>query len=226
MYLSKLTLRRGIDINALTRVVQGDSYGAHKIIWRFFEGDPDDKRSFIFRRDDDRNWPRFYIVSCVAPVDKSGNWEIESKPYSPKLYTGQRLSFTLCANPIRKKKDRDGKGKRHDVVMEAKTALKGIGKPRKEWPSIADIIQKEGIGWLKVRSEKYGFSINDNEVQVDGYRQNSSFKGKGKQAIRFSALDFTGLLGVTDPDKFKKALYEGIGPAKGFGCGMMMVRKI
>ncbi len=226
MYLSKITLRRGIDINVLSRIVQGDNYTAHQNIWSLFKGRPDDKRDFIFRRDDEGAWPRFYIVSSVEPVDSSGSWGIDSKLYAPKLYAGQRLSFTLRANPVRKRKAENGKGKRHDVVMEVKTELGKSGKPRKEWPAVANIAQDKGIEWLNARAGKHGFSINDNEVRVDGYRQHSSFKGKGKSAIRFSTLDFTGLLEVTDQGKFLKSLFEGIGPAKGFGCGMMMVRKI
>ncbi len=226
MYLSKITLHRGIDINVLSRIVQGDNYSAHQNMWGLFKGRPDDKRDFIFRRDDEGAWPRFYVVSSVEPVDSSGNWGIDSKLYAPKLYAGQRLSFTLRANPVRKRKTGNGKGKRHDVVMEAKTELKNSNKPRNDWPPVAEIMQKKGMDWLTARSEKNGFSINDNEVRVDGYRQHSSFKGKGNSAIRFSSLDFTGLLNVTDQDKFLKALFEGIGPAKGFGCGMIMVRKI
>ena len=37
---------------------------------------------------------------------------------------------------------------------------------------------------------------------------------------------FEGILRVDDPDALVKVLEDGIGPAKGFGCGLMLVRRI
>jgi len=37
---------------------------------------------------------------------------------------------------------------------------------------------------------------------------------------------FDGLLRITDPDAFRATLIRGIGPAKAFGCGLMLVRRI
>ncbi|MBU4427334.1 MAG: type I-E CRISPR-associated protein Cas6/Cse3/CasE, partial [Proteobacteria bacterium] len=39
-------------------------------------------------------------------------------------------------------------------------------------------------------------------------------------------LDFEGKLKIVDADRFKKSLFNGIGSAKAFGCGMMMVKRI
>jgi len=49
------------------------------------------------------------------------------------------------------------------------------------------------------------------------------YKKQGR--ITFSTLDFSGILGVTDPGQFRNTLFNGIGPAKGFGCGLMMVKR-
>ncbi|MEA2080768.1 MAG: type I-E CRISPR-associated protein Cas6/Cse3/CasE [Pseudomonadota bacterium] len=46
----------------------------------------------------------------------------------------------------------------------------------------------------------------------------------GGKEINFSTLDYSGLLTVTDPELFKAALFQGIGPAKAFGCGLLLVR--
>jgi len=63
-------------------------------------------------------------------------------------------------------------------------------------------------------------------VRVDGYQQQSGRKKSSNKAIRHSTLDFTGTLSVVEPEKFIQALYKGIGPAKAFGCGLMLVRRI
>ncbi len=44
--------------------------------------------------------------------------------------------------------------------------------------------------------------------------------------IRFSTLDFEGILTVENTNEFTRMLFAGIGPAKAFGCGLMLVRRI
>jgi CRISPR system Cascade subunit CasE len=124
---------------------------------------------------------------------------------------------------------------RHDVVMQAKTQLKKDGVPREKWPHINDIIHKAGINWLRKRGPEGGFAFKDEdneeefeykqkEVRAEGYQTHQFYK-KGTR-VQFSSLDFTGRLTVTDPEQFKKILFNGLGPAKGFGCGLMLVRRV
>ena len=120
------------------------------------------------------------------------------------------------------------KRKRHDVVMEAKTKLKNDGVPREKWPHINEIIHRAGVEWLKKRGNEHGFVFRDEEenkeVSTEGYQTYQFYKKKNR--INFSSLDFTGFLTVTEPNLFKKILYEGLGPAKAFGCGLMLVKRI
>ena len=134
----------------------------------------------------------------------------------------QVFSFVLRANPIRAKRDDEHKQHRDDVVMEAKTRLK---EKQGVLPREADIVQDAGFVWLAQKGEANGFSIRGEDIRADGYLQHQFKKTKGNHEIRISTIDFTGLLTVTDPDTFIRALFAGIGPAKGFGCGMMMIKR-
>ena len=84
--------------------------------------------------------------------------------------------------------------------------------------------------WLTGRSDRLGFSvIRDNskgrlKLQAEGYQWHT-LPNKGKEA-GFSSIDFEGVIEVTDLVLFAKVLFDGIGPAKGFGCGLMMVRRV
>ena len=40
-----------------------------------------------------------------------------------------------------------------------------------------------------------------------------------------AAIDYEGLLEVRDPAVFTTALAQGIGKAKAFGCGLMLIRR-
>ncbi|MBW2598874.1 MAG: type I-E CRISPR-associated protein Cas6/Cse3/CasE [Deltaproteobacteria bacterium] len=227
MYISRIQLKHDTpNVKELVRLLSGDGYHVHRLIWNLYEDTNERKRDFLYRQEGDGVWPFFYAVSERFPIDKTGMWQIDSKTYSPKLLKGQLLSFIIRVNPIRAKRDKQNKLHRHDIVMDAKTKKKQVGKESSGKTPLADIVQEEGTKWLEGRSGRYGFSIDHNHVRSDGYRQHVVYKRKSTSPIRFSTLDIGGVLTVIEPELFVKTLYKGIGPAKGFGCGMMMVKKI
>jgi len=199
----------------------GGAYKLHSLIWDLFADAPERSRDFIYRQDMVQGLPAFYCVSEREPNDRHGVWHVEIKPYFPVIKKDQRLSFMLRVNPIRSKRDEKGKQHRHDVVMEAKTLLK---QRQTELPPESEIVQQAGFVWLAMKGEANGFSIREGEVRADGYSQHRFTKPKGKHSVTISTIEFTGLLTVTDPESFIQTLFQGLGPAKGFGCGLMMVR--
>lgn len=225
MYMSRIRLQPNASENKDFWKSLGNTYQVHRLLWSLFADDSERKRDFLYQYENTKNLPTFYSVSERAPLDGGGIWDIESKLYEPALHVDQRLSFSLCANPIRTKRDAEGKQHRHDVIMNAKNQLKLDDVPRADWPCEAEIVQNVGFEWLARKGEQYGFMVNEREVRADGYRQERFYKAKGKHHVKISTVDFTGLLSVTDPERFQNALYRGIGPAKGFGCGLMMVRR-
>jgi len=200
-----------------------NAYHMHSWVWDLFADTPDRKRDFIYRQDMVYGSPAFFCVSNRAPNDRDGIWFIESKPYAPVVKKDQGFSFVLRANPILAKRDDGHKQHRHDVVMEAKTRIRV--RPE-EYPREVDIVQQAGFDWLAQKAKVNGFSLRAEDVRADGYFQHRFRKTRGNHEIRISTLDFTGLLTVTDPDPFVRALFTGIGPAKGFGCGMMMIKRV
>lgn len=210
----------------LSGLLGGGGYRIHQRVWDLF-GDRDAKsRDFVYRVEDDGGLG-IYLVSGRKPINDEGLWEIRTKPYEPRIRAGERLAFSLRANPVRTKKTgENGKHARHDVIMDAKLRRRAEGIPGQESSAIADLVQDQGVAWLQSRAGRYGFELNGNPVRVDGYRQHRLSRGKGNAPIRFSTLDFNGLLTVTDPTTFIHALFNGIGPAKAFGCGLCMVRRI
>ncbi|WP_321507317.1 type I-E CRISPR-associated protein Cas6/Cse3/CasE [uncultured Methanoregula sp.] len=198
------------------------AYHMHSLVWDLFTDGPERKRDFIYRQDAVHGLPAFFCVSDRVPNDRKGIWIVEPKPYAPVVKKDQVFSFVLRANPIRAKRDEEHKQHRHDVVMEAKTHLK---EKQDVLPREADIVQEAGFVWLAQKGEANGFSIRDEDIRADGYLQHRFKKAKRNHEIMISTIDFTGLLTVTDPDAFIRALFTGIGPSKGFGCGMMMIKR-
>lgn len=82
--------------------------------------------------------------------------------------------------------------------------------------------------WWKRQGERCGFALLVDDCGLSKL-QNSAYQWhalpeKGKKA-GFSSVDFTGELQITDIEKFKATLFNGLGRSKAFGCGLLMVRR-
>lgn len=213
-----------------------DAYAEHQWLWRFFPAEEGAPRDFLYRRRDVDGFPRFYVVSRRPPQPYIGAWRVQTREYRPMLEVGTRLQFELRANPVIARTV-DEKHRRHDVVMERKKRLleeRGLAR-WEEWPSdrkssdgqpdprpgLYELVQETCAAWLKERAEKHGFSIDSATLAMEAYQQHGGKKGQ----LRFSSVDFSGQLTVTDPLAFGKALRDGIGHAKAFGCGLLLIRR-
>ena len=228
MYFSRIAFdATSLDAGQVTRLLNQDNYQDHQLVWRLFRGRSDGERDFLFRRDQVNEWPCFYVVSATAP-NADDTWQVESKIYEPRAYSGQRLTFSVRMNPVVSRWEGEGELRRqvrHDVVMDAKKSM-GYGKmPLSERPEENQLIQDVGIDWLHSRCANWGFSIRDG-VRVDGYRQHRMYKNGRPQPIRFSTLEYSGLLRVDEPDRLRRTLFEGIGKARGLGCGLLLVKPV
>jgi CRISPR system Cascade subunit CasE len=218
VYFSRIELRRDTHVvYRVGRALTGDGYRLHQALWRLFQ---DERRNFLYRRIESMHWPCFYIVSLCPPQDQEGIWSIQVKDYAPRLVARQRLAFSLRANPVVTKVGPTKKPVRHDVVMDVKTQSRQNGGSIAQ----AELIQEAGYSWLSRRAEKNGFRLE--VLRASGYRQHRLLKVRSQNPIRFSTLELDGVLTVTEPNRLRQTLFYGIGPAKAFGCGLLLVRRI
>lgn len=233
-----------------------DPYGQHKLLWKLFDlprTSSPEQTPFLFRSELSDGLPLFYALSRVAPHDTSGKWRIDPREYRPDLRAGDRLAFKLRANPVslakkdrepseaeswRKNREKNGlrakgatrKRIRHDVVMDAKRRVGWKDLPPDKRPSLAQLAYEAGSCWLREREARFGCQLEAKRLRVDSHSVHC-LKGRRDEkgncrGIVLSTLDFEGELSVTDPKIFLSALLKGIGPAKGFGCGLMLVRRL
>lgn len=250
MYFSRITFNPLVDQQQLAQTLCQDAYREHQALWQLFDSDPEASRDFLYRQVIENGRTKYYLLSKRAPIDQSNLWSVDthSRPFDPKFSEGQRLYFTLRANPVvthktkrdnreaylQKRAQRDVKDKtkltskrvRHDVVMEEKRRLGYQELPKSERPPEHQIVQQACSEWLSTRSERLGFGFESQSVIADGYQKRIGRSRKHQKTIRFSTVDFHGVLTVIDPEKFKQALLDGIGRSKAFGCGLLLVRRI
>lgn len=184
------------------------------------------EQAFLFRVDSHSHGNPFIFVQSALKPD----WDYafhnamhllaappQIKPYDPYFQNGQLLIFRLLANPTRKK-DKENRP---------------AGK--KNWGRRVPIPRNEIESWLTSRAERYGFSVESLDNVQTGYV--AAFKGKeedGDSRVtddketegrlkRFFYARYEGKLRVTGTDSIRSAILQGIGPAKGFGFGLLSV---
>ncbi len=125
MYLSRIQL---VDTFAaepvLANMLRKNSYGVHQLLWQLFE----EGAYHLFREENSReqlgsrrSLPLYYVLSDQRPSQSSSIFKVESKPFTPKLNTGDRLSFRLRCNPtVSRREEGKKRSAKHDVVMDAK----------------------------------------------------------------------------------------------------------
>ena len=122
MYFSRVRLRSEIITSRLNRVLKGNVYGVHRLLWDLFS---EQQRSFLYREEIAREQlgylpklrgePVYYMLLKSSPVEPENSlFKVETKNYQPRLEAGQHLGFECRVNPVITKK-----GKKHDVVMDA-----------------------------------------------------------------------------------------------------------
>jgi len=229
MYLSQIRLQpQALQDATIRNFIARGAYGHHQLLCRLFDSGRQDH--FLFRHLDERDGLNFYTLSQQQPAPSEA-WDIQSKPFAPQLAAGQRLRFSVRINPTVNRScgppSADGKRghKRRDMIFEAIREQRERG----EKPEARQILaQRSGHAWLAERlNGSQGFSMDQTEsdlssLRCEGYRQQRCFKGG--RPISISTLDCSGVGTVTDPDTFLRLLGQGLGPAKSFGCGLILIR--
>lgn len=234
MYFSLITPMPKLEREAAVEWAKGP-YEQHQWLWQFLPAEAGTHRDFLFRRRDGENdAPGFYMLSARVPVSISSAWQVNVKPFNPQLIPGQQLAFDLRVNPV-VTHTANGKSRRDDVVMHKKKQLlaeRGLDR-WSDWsdgddkkPLLYDLVQESCTQWLDRRAENCGFRLLEAEsgkqLRTDGYVQRRA----DKKAIRYSTVDFTGALEVINVDLFQKTLSHGMGKAKAFGCGLMLIKPL
>ena len=136
-------------------------------------------------------------------------WEI--KPYDPfldRLCNGQQWRFRLRANPVRSsafnKDEKEGRGK-----------------------VFAHVTVEQQKHWLSLRGNPNGFVVENSAFDVVHSQWSKFRKGQDTgREVSLHMVSFEGILTITDISLFRKALIEGIGRAKAYGCGLMTLARI
>lgn len=94
---------------------------------------------------------------------------------------------------------------------------------RKRGKIYPHVTTEQKKGWLLKKAESNGFEINGDDFDVT--RTDDIRFRHGHGYVSLGIADFEGVLKISDAEKFKTALIQGVGRAKAYGCGFLTVAK-
>jgi CRISPR system Cascade subunit CasE len=191
-------------------------YDMHCALWQLFpdesaetrRSDGESRQGFLFRVEDSRPGrpAQVLVQSRQRPRPTSSVQLIGSRELHPQPSTDQRLAFLLTANPVKTVKD---------VQLEQKT------KKTRDTCRVPLIKEADQQSWLMRKLD--GVALVES---VSILPHQPLYFRRGHRGGKVVTVTFEGVLNVIDPDRLVMLLENGIGPAKAFGCGLLLVRRI
>jgi len=206
-----------------------DSYAWHKKIWECFPDMPDAERKFLTRIDQLEGAFRVWVLSgskpsCPAwcPDDGFALNEISSSFLSHRYY-----AFDVRANPVKALVQRDAD--RQPLVSANGKRKRGKRVPLVKPDELkAWLIRKGEVRCLDEDTRQEvpgGFRIVDERPLEISPMQESHFRKSGHSAYH-GGVQFSGTLEVTNREQFIQTYQSGIGSAKGFGFGLLLLAPV
>jgi CRISPR system Cascade subunit CasE len=160
-------------------------------------------RPFLFdMREKTGNITVLLFSSTQPKVLPFGTWQTKKIP--DNFYDGNRYLFELTANPTVKK-----------AVFEKDGTKKKQGKREGLHPARYE-------EWLRRKFESSGCTVTFVTTENLGLRV-CHHKGT---LVSHSAARFKGMINVKNTQGFKKMALEGVGSARGFGFGMLFLKRV
>jgi CRISPR system Cascade subunit CasE len=132
------------------------------------------------------------------------------RPLQLSIEPGKRFRFRLRANPTMKV----------HALHKGSRRITPLTKNGRRVPVPAT--KEAFLGWLGKQADRAGFRIEGEPLIQPGYVYVNK-DGKPGEGHRLRSVLYEGILEVTDADAFAKTLAAGIGPAKGYGFGLLSV---
>jgi CRISPR system Cascade subunit CasE len=200
-----------VDFASAARRGLRDSYDWHQAVWKAFPGRDGEQRDFLTRLDQRQEGFRLLIVSPVQPVRPEWcpadgeSWK--TKPIPESYFICSRYAFQLSANATKK------------VSKELPN-----GTLTKNGRRVPLRKREELLEWIKRKAVQGGFTVD--EATLRTFSRGREYFSKKSQAGLHSAVEFQGVLTVTDPATFHETFTRGVGPAKAFGFGLLVIAPI
>ena len=209
--------RIDLDRDRLKTLKILDSYDWHQRLWDCFPGAPEHKRDFVTRIDLLEGAVRAWLLSERKPL--CPEWcpaeAFVAKEIAPGFLSHKHYAFDLRANPTKVVIQRSPDGS----PMRKNNGKRTVGKR-------VPLVSHEDLkSWIDRKAAEAGFRISAARPLEIGPMVEHHFRAKGNRGYH-GGVQFRGILEVTDPVKFSEAYFKGIGTAKAFGFGLLLLSPV
>jgi CRISPR system Cascade subunit CasE len=187
------------------------------------------KKHPLWRVDHEKTRNTLYVVSSVKPDMRAfhENFGWESNPpltadYTPRLNAlsvDNQWAFRMTANPV------------HTIEYPDEPPrvkfVDGVSREYVKKRRIPHETRFHQLAWLRENKAPHnGFEVLGEPATTRLVINKFSKTNGSTHAVTIASMTFDGFLKVTDPDAFRKALTNGIGHARAYGCGLMTIAPI
>lgn len=207
MYLTRLALDpRG----AQARRDLANAYELHRTLSRAFVSGPGESPSrFLWRLEASGSaWacPQVLVQAAMpgdwTPLERLSNYLLEDEGLQTKQVDLDRLV-------------EDGIYYRFRLVANPTVTREG-----KRYGLASEDQQ---LAWMQRQGERHGFTVANALVMAD---DQIALRRAERQTITLRCVRFEGVLRIVDRNRLVKALTDGVGPAKAFGCGLLSIARL
>ncbi|MCW5557276.1 MAG: type I-E CRISPR-associated protein Cas6/Cse3/CasE [Verrucomicrobiae bacterium] len=186
-----------------------DTYDWHQRVWQAFSGRDGESRDFLIRVDRKEEAYRVLILSRTVPTkpDWCPTACFGTKTIPDDYFSRARYRFSLLANPTRKVRSN------------------ASGERTKNGRRLALTRREDLVAWFQRKAEAGGFSVNAESLRTIP-RGREFFHKDARSHGTHTAVEFQGELTVADPARFRATVAAGIGSAKAFGFGLLVLAPI
>lgn len=196
-----------LDRKAVRALRITDAYSLHRVVYSLYEDVREagqktaSEASGILYADQggDHKGRNILMLADRAPADSvNGQYGlVRSKIVPDNFLQHPKYRFKVIVNPTRR-----------DSVSRKLMPVRG---------------RESVFDWFTERaSSSWGFNVSARHLQVE-HIDVQQFKDKQKHEVTIAQAHVTGLLSITDQDKFKQSFTLGIGRARAYGCGLLQI---
>jgi len=184
-----------------------DTYDWHQRVWQAFGGGDGQSRDFLIRVD--RKEEAFCVIILSRTIPAKPDW-CPTDCFGTKIIPGDFFShahyrFSLLANPTKKLRVDNADGTR-----------------KKNGRRVPITKREDLVAWLQRKATEGGFHINPDSLRTIP-RGREYFHKDGTSHGTHTAVEFQGELTVADSAQFRVTVASGIGSAKAFGFGLLVI---
>ncbi len=186
--------------NLIHGMVEGSFDAKERILWRVDQRS--NKYYLILISNSEGDFSRL-IQEIGFEDDENSIQHKDYEQFLANLTNEQVWRFKLKANTI--KSLSHGKGSRSKIVP--------LLKP------------EDQLEWLYNREGKFGVNFDKNATIVTSTYW-EKFMKQNKHRITYKIAVFEGILTITNIEKFRQVMKEGIGRQKAYGCGLLTLVRV